>query len=87
MIFDKLLLQAINMCYEEQLEVEEFSDEEKEAVEFSDALKKRMNRLFREKAGISNIPHPEVDNIYERVRSKIVRLLLVIMNHMKIKKQ
>lgn len=40
--------------------------------EFSDRFKIRMNRIFREQAGIKNIPHPEVDNLYERVRSGII---------------
>ncbi len=46
--------------------------------EFSDKFKRKMNRLFREQVGIrDNIPHPEVDNRYERFRSRIVRLILV----------
>ncbi len=32
----------------------------------------RMNRLLRERCGSSRLPFPEVDNLYERVRSKIV---------------
>ncbi len=46
--------------------------------DFSDQFKIKMNRLFREKAGIKNIPHPEVDNLYERVRSSIIRAYLII---------
>lgn len=40
--------------------------------------RKRLNRLFREVVGSSNIPHPEVDNYYELIRSKIVRFFKVI---------
>ena len=32
----------------------------------------RMNRWFREQVGGSRIPFPEVDNLYERIRSKLV---------------
>ena len=32
----------------------------------------RMNRVFRERVGGTFLPFPEVDNIYERVRSKLV---------------
>ena len=34
--------------------------------------KKRMNRLFRERVGGVFLPFPEVDNLYERVRSKLI---------------
>ena len=45
--------------------------------EFSDKFKIRMNRVFREQAGIKKIPHPDVDNLYERVRSGIIRTYLL----------
>ncbi len=32
----------------------------------------RMNRLFRERVGGSFLPFPEEDNLYERVRSKLI---------------
>ncbi len=32
----------------------------------------QMNRLFRERVGGSFLPFPEEDNLYERVRSKVV---------------
>ena len=41
--------------------------------EISVRAKKRLNRLFRETVGSSNIPHPQVDNCYEKTRSKIIR--------------
>ena len=37
----------------------------------------RMNRLFRERVGGAFIPFTEVDNYYERVRSKIVVILKI----------
>lgn len=42
-----------------------------EPMPFSKGFKRKMNRLFREEAGIENIPHPEVDNLWERMRSRI----------------
>ena len=35
----------------------------------------RMNRLFRECVGGSFLPFPEADNLYERLRSRLVRKL------------
>ena len=32
----------------------------------------RMNRLFRERVGGTFLPFPEEDNLYERLRSKVV---------------
>ena len=46
--------------------------------EFSDKFKLKMNRVFREQAGIKNISHPEVDNLYERIRSSLVRAVLLV---------
>ncbi|MBQ7333612.1 MAG: hypothetical protein IJW38_04600 [Clostridia bacterium] len=34
--------------------------------------KKRMNRLFRERVGGNFLPFPDVDNFYERTRSKLI---------------
>ena len=48
--------------------------------DFSYNFKIKMNRLFREQVGINHAVHPEVDNVYERVRSKIVRKFLVLKN-------
>lgn len=43
------------------------------AMTFSVQFKRKMNRVFREKVGTENIPHPEVDNGWERLRSRIMR--------------
>ena len=51
--------------------------------ELSDRFKKRMNRLFREQCGIKDIPHPEVDNLYERIRSGFIRTYLLIIHRIK----
>jgi hypothetical protein len=46
--------------------------------ELSVRARKRLNRLFREIVGSSKIPHPEVDTIYERIRSFFVRKIKVL---------
>lgn len=45
-----------------------------EDVEYtpSQRHKIRMNRIFRERVGGKFLPYPEADNIFERMRSKIV---------------
>ncbi len=40
--------------------------------------RRKSNRLFREIVGSSKIPHPEVDNCYERIRSKLVGKINII---------
>lgn len=40
--------------------------------------RKRINRIFREVFGSSRIPHPEVDNIYERTRSFFARKIKIL---------
>lgn len=52
-------------------------------MQFSKKFKKRMNRLFREQAGIKKIPHPEVDNLYERIRSWVIRAVLLSIHRIK----
>ena len=56
--------------------IEEMEALEKEMegwhLERDDKFKRKMNRLFREEAGSKKIPHPEADNIFERVRSGII---------------
>lgn len=48
--------------------------------------RKKLNRMFREIIGSSNIPHPEVDNCYERIRSFFVRIINVLKYKLKIDK-
>ena len=46
--------------------------EQLENCKFSKRFERRMNRMFREVVGTDRIPHPEVDNAFERLRSKLV---------------
>lgn len=45
---------------------------EKQSPEMNKRQKRRMNRIFRERAESTAIPYPEVDNLYERLHSKLV---------------
>jgi len=51
---------------------EKDKDNKENKIEFSRHYKIRMNRVFREYGGIKRIPYPEVDNLFEIIRSKIV---------------
>ena len=46
-----------------------------EEFELSPKCKKGINRIFREIAGEAEIPYPEADTAFERIRSDIVRKL------------
>jgi hypothetical protein len=51
------------------------TDEEINDIEIPPPSKRhkiQMNRIFRERIGGSFLPFPEEDNIYERMRSKLV---------------
>ena len=47
-------------------------DSDDTEIEWSVKFKRKMNRLFRERVGSKRAMHPEVDNAYERIRSKII---------------
>lgn len=74
-------------------DLENWTDEEWEAFEKQSSeadlheesvwFRRRINRVFRERGGIKEIPHPEVDTAYERIRSRIVRFFLVIADKIK----
>lgn len=69
----------MNNNFEDLILLEEYEDYESlPPPELSVRARKNLNRLFRETVGSSNIPHPEVDNYYELIRSKIVRFFKVI---------
>ena len=56
-------------------EIEAFgmSDDDNEEIELNPKYKKGINRIFREVIGTNKIPHPEVDTLFERIHSSIVR--------------
>ena len=46
--------------------------DKKEKIYLSVKYRRAINRIFREYSGINKIPHPEVDNLYQRIRSAII---------------
>lgn len=60
---------------EDQLWIEAFEKEDKYDVTISKKHKIKMNRIFRKISGCITIPYPEVDNIYERIRSKATGII------------
>lgn len=77
---DKVLSVAMRQYVENTVENVEASVESEPGIEFSDKFKKRINRLFREEVGSKRAMYPEVDNIYERIRSRVIRAKLVTEN-------
>lgn len=70
-MFDMLIKAACEHCFEE--EFEEFANlDTSDVPPPSHRHKIRMNRLFRERVGGKFLPYPDVDNAFERLRSKIV---------------
>ena len=51
-------------------------DQDEDKIIYSRRYKIRMNRVFREYGGLKRIPYPEVDNLFERIRSKVVEIYL-----------
>ena len=41
--------------------------------EFGTHCKRKINRIFREEAGKKEIPYPEADTVFERLRSFMIR--------------
>ena len=41
-------------------------------IELSKRVKRKTNRIFREKLGNTQPKYPEVDNKFERIRSKLI---------------
>ncbi len=67
-LFKRALSEAVDT---EIHEIEE-ETEDVEMLSLSRRHKIRMNRLFRERVGGSFLPFPEEDNLYERIRSKLI---------------
>lgn len=80
---DKVLSVAMRRYVENTVENVETLRTSTDDIEFSDRFKKRINRLFREKVGSKRAMYPEVDNAYEKIRSKVIRTKLVTVNKLK----
>lgn len=72
--FDKLIELALFDAADEEFDI----DEDTEPIEVSHRHKVRMNRLFRERVGSKFLPFPEVDNLFEKVRSWVVKKLHLV---------
>ncbi len=68
----KLFKRALSEAVAAKIRKIEEEPEDKEMPLPSKRHKIRMNRLFRERIGGSFLPFPEEDNLYERVRSRLV---------------
>ena len=77
--FDDLMFKACQKISED--EAGEFENIKDADIEFSDRFKVRMNRMFREQAGIKRVPYPEVDTWFERVKSSFNRRILIFRHH------
>jgi len=66
--FDRILRETVRSRLQKLLEEPDYT----ERPPATKRHKIRMNCLFRERVGGSFLPFPEVDNFYERARSKIV---------------
>lgn len=51
-----------------------FLDDDKNIIT-SKKHKIKMNRIFREEVGSENIPFPEVDSLFEKIRSRMVQII------------
>ena len=71
--FDEIIRIA---CKEYVLKDNEAFNSIEDDYEFSVKLKHRMNRLFRIHVGGDNIPHPDVDNWFEKTTTKIIEKVL-----------
>ena len=69
--FDRLIRAIIKRC-SAQDDPDGFNSISDEEIKYSVRHRIRMNRLFRERIRSSFLPFPEVDNFYERARSKVV---------------
>lgn len=82
----KNLYDALKILTQEQLAQlnEEMLNSNSGNITMSDRFKKKMNRMFRKQLGINcNIPHPEADNVYERMCSKIIGFFLATANRIR----
>ena len=77
--FDDLMFKECQTVSED--DIREFNNIEESNLEFSDRFKVRMNRIFREQAGIKRVPYPEVDTWFERVKSSFNRRILIFRHH------
>lgn len=64
--------ELIKLALPEKADEEFDIHEDTEPIEVSHRHKIRMNRIFRERVGGKFLPYPEIDNLFEKVRSWVV---------------
>ncbi|MBQ9079475.1 MAG: hypothetical protein IJY27_00190 [Clostridia bacterium] len=52
--------------------LKDIPEDDGEPIELTVHYRRGINRIMRENGQIKRIPYPEVDNIFERVRSRIM---------------
>ena len=74
---EELLKSAFWEAAEQEIkELEEMGEDLQ--MDLDDRRKRKINRLFRELVGSKQIPHPEADTAFERIRSSLVCAVLRI---------
>ena len=68
----ELFKSAISEALNKKFDTLSAAQSDSEMPSPSQRHKMRMNRFFREQVGGSFLPFPEADNLYEKIRSKIV---------------
>ena len=68
----ELFIRALSDAKESKIRRMDEEIKDMEMTPISERHKIRMNRIFRERAGGSFLPFPEADNLYERIRSKLI---------------
>lgn len=85
MTVEEILKEAVKDSFRQDMEKLEEETRHIDATP-NKTFKRKLNRLFRERVGTNKIPHPEVDNAYERVRSCFIRMWFVLVRYIKKKK-
>lgn len=65
----------VKLSDEDLMFLQSLENSSKEKIKISNKHKRKMNRIFREKIGSENIPFSEVDSLFERFKTGMVRVI------------
>lgn len=65
----------VKLSDEDLMFLQSLENSSKEKIKISNKHKRKMNRIFREEVGSENIPFPEVDSLFEKIRSRMVQII------------
>lgn len=65
----------VKLSDEDLMFLQSLENSSKEKIKISNKHKRKMNRIFREKIGSENIPFPEVDSLFKRFKSGMIRIV------------